>query len=194
MESTRDTEPSDVSVLLAEAGRDRRALDRLLAIIYGELKGIARRQLRGSAQKGTLCTTELVHETFIKLDGGSTTDWNGRAHFFAAASRAMRQVLVDYARRRGAVKRGGAWRRTTLGDAHGALEVQLDEIVALDEALDHLEAIDPRLRQVVECRFFGGMSSADVALVLGVSARTVERDWLKARLILLRALEPDRST
>jgi RNA polymerase sigma factor (TIGR02999 family) len=102
----------------------------------------------------------------------------------------MRQVLVDFARRRGAAKRGGDWSRTTLATDHGTLQVQLDEILALDEALDRLEAIDSRLRQVVEYRFFGGMSADDIAAVMGVSARTVERDWIKARLLLLRELEP----
>jgi RNA polymerase sigma factor (TIGR02999 family) len=192
MDSMHTPQAADVSVLVAAAGRDPRALDRLLSMIYGELKRIARFHLRGSAPE-TLCTTELVHEAFLKIAGGATVDWSGRAHFFAAASRAMRQVLVDFARRRGAAKRGGDWSRTTLVDEHGSLQLQLDEILALDEALDRLELIDARLRQVVEYRFFGGMSVTDIAALMGVSARTVDRDWTKARLLLLRDLEPSPS-
>jgi RNA polymerase sigma factor (TIGR02999 family) len=189
----KTTNPGQVSALLAAAGHDRRALDRLLAVVYDELKRIAHVRLRDAEDGATLCTTELVHEAFLKLDGGGTVDWSGRAHFFAAAARAMRQVLVDFARRRGAVKRGGDWSRTTLADAHGTLEVQLDEILALDQALERLESVEPRLRRVVELRFFGGMSSAEVGDLLDVSARTVERDWIKARLLLLRELEQGRS-
>jgi RNA polymerase sigma factor (TIGR02999 family) len=187
------TNGGDLSMLVAAAGRDPQALDRLLSIIYDELKRIARYHLRGSAQRETLCTTELVHEAFLKIAAGAPVDWSGRAHFFAAASRAMRQVLVDFARRRGAAKRGGAWSRTTLADDHGSLQVQLDEILALNEALDRLESIEPRLRQVVEYRFFGGMSSEDIAALMGVSVRTVDRDWTKARMLLLRELEPSLS-
>jgi RNA polymerase sigma factor (TIGR02999 family) len=168
-------------------------LDRLVPMIYGELKRMAHSHLRGSADRATLCTTELVHEAFVKLGAGTNVERHGRAYFFAAASRAMRQVLVEFARRRGASKRGGDWSRTTLDDEHGILDVKLDEILALDEALDRLEAIGPRLRQVVEYRFFGGMSREDIAQLLGVSSRTVERDWIKARLLLLQDLEPSHS-
>jgi RNA polymerase sigma factor (TIGR02999 family) len=186
-------ESGAVTGLLAAAGEDTGGYDQLLSVVYEELKRIARCHLRHPGRRPTLCTTELVHEAFMKLARGTNDEWNGRAHFFAAASRAMRQVLVDFARRRGAAKRGGNWSRTTLTDEHGSLQVQLDDILALDEALDRLQAIDPRLRQVVEYRFFGGLSSEDVAQLLGVSHRTVERDWLKARLLLLRDLEPSLS-
>jgi RNA polymerase sigma factor (TIGR02999 family) len=137
----------------------------------------------------TLRTTELVHEAFLKLAGGSATDWESRAHFFGAAARAMRQVLVDFARRRAAEKRGGGWERVSLSDTDGAIEVELDQILTLEEALDRLDGVDRRLRQVVELRFFAGLSEGDIARMLGVTTRTVERDWLKARLILLRALD-----
>lgn len=164
--------------------------DALFPVVYGELKRIAAHHLHGLGAGATLSTTELVHEAFLKLSRDSGVRWEGRAHFFGAASRAMRQVLVDYARRRGAVKRGASPAMVSLGQAGATLEVQLDDLLALDGALDQLGAVDPRLREVVELRFFGGLSEAEVAEILGLSPRTVERDWLKARLFLLRQLDP----
>jgi RNA polymerase sigma factor (TIGR02999 family) len=165
------------------------SLDRLMPLVYEELKRIAHHQLRVNESRATLSTTELVHEAFLKLAGGTETDWEGRAHFFGAASRAMRQVLVDFARRRTAAKRGGDLERVSLGDGDAALDIELDEILALDEALEQLDAVDQRLRRIVDLRFFAGLSATDVARMLGVSARTVERDWMKARLVLLKALD-----
>jgi RNA polymerase sigma factor (TIGR02999 family) len=162
--------------------------DEMYALVYQELKRIARFHLRAANANATLSTTELVHEAFLKL--GASTTFEGRAHFFGAASRAMRQVLVDFARRRQAQKRGGMQSRVSLSDAHGALDVQLDELLALDRALDQLNAVDERLRQIVELRFFGGLPEREVAEILRVTPRTVERNWLKARLFLLRELAP----
>lgn len=162
--------------------------DEMYAVVYEELKRIARHQLRLNA-KATLSTTELVHEAFLKLGHGPSSGWDGRAHFFGAAARAMREVLVDFARRRKAAKRGGDLERVSLGDAEGALDTQLDEILALDAALDQLNAVNERLRQIVELRFFGGLGQEEVAEILGVTTRTVERNWLKARLFLLRELD-----
>ena len=166
------------------------ALDDLYPLVYEELKRVARRQLRVVAS--SLSTTELVHETFLKLSANPPSGWDGRGHFFGTAARAMRQVLVDFARRRGAAKRGGELARVSLTDAEGELAVELDEIVALDEALDQLDAVDQRLRRVVELRFFAGLGEREVAEILGVTPRTVERDWVKARLFLLRTLEESR--
>ena len=166
--------------------------DEMYALVYEELKRLARHQLRGNA-KATLSTTELVHEAFLKLGHGPKSGWSGRGHFFGAASRAMRQVLVDLARRRQAVKRGGGLRRISLNDDAGILDVQLDEILALDAALEQLNEVNERLRQVVELRFFGGLGEEEVAKILGVTTRTVERNWLKARLILLRELDTNRA-
>jgi RNA polymerase sigma factor (TIGR02999 family) len=163
----------------------------MYALVYQELKRVARHHLRGNA-KATLSTTELVHEAFLKLGHGPESGWSGRAHFFGAASRAMRQVLVDLARHRLAAKRGGDLRRVSLKDDTGILEVQLDDILALDAALEQLNSVNERLRQVVELRFFGGLGEEEVAQILGVTTRTVERNWLKARLILLRELETGR--
>ena len=163
----------------------------LYAAVYDELKRIARGHLRANA-RGTLCTTELVHEAYLKLGHGPAYGWDGRAHFFGAASRAMREVLVDFARRRKAAKRGGVMQRVSLGEAEGSLDMQIDEILALDSALDRLDTLNERLRQVVELRFFGGLGQEEVAEMLGITTRTVERDWLKARLFLLRELETAR--
>ena len=165
--------------------------DVLFTAVYDELKRLAHAQLDGSPLYPTLSTTDLVHEAFLKLKSGRETGWDGRAHFFGAAARAMRLILVDYARRRSAAKRGGSWRVVSLGEAEAALAVEADELLSLDEALTRLDAVNPRLRQVVELRFFGGVPENDIAEFLGVSARTVERDWLKARLLLLRELRPD---
>ena len=180
-----------------------RSTDELFPVVYQELKRLARSHLRRSNGRGTICTTELVHEAFLRLTGGGEASWESRAHFFGSASRAMRQVLVAFARRRGAAKRGGAPTRLSLADAERAmlslsdteraLKIELDQILAIDEALQRLDAVNQRLRQVVELRFFGGVSEDEIAKMLGVSPRTVERDWLKARLFLLRELAPETS-
>jgi RNA polymerase sigma factor (TIGR02999 family) len=161
----------------------------LFPLVYDELKRLARHHRFATDAPSTLCTTELVHEAFLKLKGTSDASWEGRAHFFGAASRAMRQVLVDFARRRQADKRGGDIAPITLQEASAAIEFELDEIIELDAALERLDAVDPRLRQIVELRFFAGLSENDVAEILGVSVRTVGRDWLKARIFLLRELD-----
>lgn len=177
--------------LLAEMRRgDPDALDRLFPFVYTALKEVSRRQLR-RGQHAELTTTELVHETYLKLVGANPVDWKGRGHFFAVAGRAMRQILVDYARRRLADKRGGGERLITLTDRDGRLQLELEELLAVDEALDQLEELNPRLRKVVELRFFTGLSEREIADVLEVTTRTVERDWYKARLFLHRELYSD---
>jgi RNA polymerase sigma factor (TIGR02999 family) len=163
-------------------------LDALVPLVYDELKRIARRQLRGGGH--TLLTTDLVHEAYLKLvdhELASTTD---RARLYALVVRAMRQVLVDRARRRRAKKRGGdgaVAMTTPVTD----LELRLDDVLALDAALDRLDAVNARLRRVVELRFFVGLPEQEIADILGVSPRTVERDWIKARLFLHRELNAD---
>jgi len=164
---------------------DPSTTDTLFPLVYEELKHLAHRQLRAHGPN-TLCTTDLVHEAFLKL--GAPGRWEDRAHFFGAAARAMRQVLVDFARSRGALKRGGGWRLVSLDDGAAPLELELDQLMALDDALDRLDGASPRLRRLVELRFFAGLPNGEVAAVLGVTARTVERDWLKARLFLLDRL------
>jgi len=167
---------------------DAEALDRLLPLVYEELRHLARRQVARDRGDRTLDATALVHEAYLKLKAGKGVRASDRSHFLAVAARAMRQVLVDHARRRQAERRGGGWARTTLTDGMGSVEVDLEEIVALDDALAELE---PRQRRVVECRFFGGMTEAEVAEALGVSARTVGREWVKARAWLYDSLYQD---
>ncbi|MEO8333689.1 MAG: ECF-type sigma factor [bacterium] len=161
----------------------------LFPLVYDELKRLAHHHRHVTDAPATLCTTELVHEAFLKLRGTADSSWEGRGHFFGAASRAMRQVLVDFARRRQADKRGGDTPPVTLREASAVIEFELDEIIELDAALERLDAVDQRLRQIVELRFFAGLSEEDVAGILGVSVRTVGRDWLKARIFLLRELD-----
>jgi RNA polymerase sigma factor (TIGR02999 family) len=161
--------------------------DALFTTVYDALKRLARSRLRGH-DRATLSTTELVHETFLKLSGDSSAHWQDRAHFFATASRAMRQVLVDFARRRRAVKRGRQPTRVSLSDAEQDLTIEMDQMVVLDEALDELDRMDADLRQVVELRFFGGLREEEIAELVGVGLRTVQRRWFKARLFLLQEL------
>jgi RNA polymerase sigma factor (TIGR02999 family) len=164
------------------------ALERLLPLVYEDLRRLARRQLGYEYVERTLNPTALVHESYLKL-GRAAMAAHDRAHFLAIAARAMRQVLVDQARDRKAAKRGGgAWDRTTLTDGAWVGEFDPDNMLALDDALGKLE---PRQRQVVECRFFGGMEEQEIAAALGVSERTVHRDWIKARAWLYRYFYPD---
>lgn len=151
---------------------------------------MAHRQLRAERPGHTLGTTGLVHETYLKLADHTQLDLRDRAHFFAIAARAMRRVLVDYARRYRTVRRGGDLRRVSLSEETTATE-RGDTLVALDEALERLAALNSRLSQVVECRYFGGLTQEETAEALGVTTRTVERDWAKARGWLLLELRSD---
>jgi RNA polymerase sigma factor (TIGR02999 family) len=166
-------------------------LDELLPLVYGELRRQAARHLGAQAPGHTLQPTALVHEVYLRLVDQPTVEWEGRAHFFGVAAKAMRSVLVDYARARHAAKRGGRARAITLGAAQGVARGTADaevDVLALDEALSGLAALDPRQAQVVELRYFGGLSIEETAHVLGVSGATVERDWKTARLWLRREL------
>lgn len=157
--------------------------------IYAELKRLARHHLRTRAAGATISTTDLLHDAYLKFGEQPSKTWQDRAHFFGSASRAMRQVLVDYARHRHALKRGGGARVITLGDQDAALEVEVDDLLAIDAALVQLRLVDPRLCQLVELRFFAGLDEASIADVLRCSTRTVRRDWLKAKLLLARTLD-----
>lgn len=170
---------------------ESKAFEQLLPVVYDELRRIARRQMRRERADHTLHPTDLVNEVYLKLVDQAQTDWQGRAHFYGISARAMRQVLIDHARRRAAEKRGGDWERTTLENQNIGLAVPTEELLALDAALDRLDTRDPRLRQIVEFRFFAGMTEEEVAEVLAVSVRTVQRDWAKARAWLYRELYPD---
>jgi RNA polymerase sigma factor (TIGR02999 family) len=178
-----------VTRLLTEArAGDELALERVLPLIYDELRQLARRQVRREAQGLTLHATELVHEAYLKLSSGGGPDAKNRSHLLAMASRAMRQLLVDHARSRKAKKRGGDWQRTTLSDGPVVRELAPEDLLTLDDAL---AGLDPRQRQVVECRFFGGMEESEIALALEVSERTVRRDWVKARAWLYSRMYPE---
>jgi RNA polymerase sigma factor (TIGR02999 family) len=157
------------------------AMDRLFPLVYGELRRIAHRQLLGERPGHTLGTTGLVHETYLKLVDQTRVQWRDRAHFFALASRAMRQILVDYARRYRAQRRGGGMKRVSLSEAAPVEEKQAELVLAVHEALERLSAMNERLSRVVECRYFAGLTEEETAEALGLSARTVERDWLKAK-------------
>ena len=158
--------------------------------VYDELRVIARRQLAGREAGGTLSTTGLVHEAYLKLVDQSRLEWRDRAHFFALASVTMRHVLVDRARARLAQKRGGCLHRVTLDSELIAAPDQPEAMLQLSDAIDRLAEVEPRLARVVDCRFFGGLSDEEIADALEVTARTVQRDWAKARMLLRRALAP----
>jgi RNA polymerase sigma factor (TIGR02999 family) len=182
---------ADITRLLdAVRAGDRSALDSLVPLLYDELRRIARRELRRERVQSTLQPTGLVHEVYIKLAAGSGIQASDRPHFMAIAARAMRQVLVDHARRRRSHKRGGDWAVTTLTDNAQIVELRADEMISLDRALEEL---DERQRQVVECRFFAGLQEEETAAALGVSVRTVRRDWIRARAWLYRELYPSET-
>jgi RNA polymerase sigma factor (TIGR02999 family) len=163
-------------------------MERLVPLLYEELCEVAHRHLARERPDHTLQTAALVHEAYLKLAGDSGIARRGRAYFFAAASRAMRQVLIDHARKRRADKRGGDADFVTLGDEAGQADAFTGELLDLDEALCALAEANPRHARVVECRFFGGMSVEDTAVALGVSPRTVKNDWALARAWLFEAL------
>ena len=184
-----DDEASDVTALLVRLSNgEEAALDQLLPTVYEELRRIAHNQLRGEREDHTLRTTELVHEAYEKLVQHSTVDWQDRQHFFAVATRAMRQVLVDHARKKTAAKRGGDTPEVPLDEVTLPRETKTEDLIALDDALDRLAEQDERAVKVVECRFFGGYTIAETADVLDVSRSTVKRDWRSARAWLNRAL------
>jgi RNA polymerase sigma factor (TIGR02999 family) len=179
----------DIGELVSEIDRGgRAAVDQLFPLLYQELKTIARRQRRGERANHTLNTTDLVHEAYVKLLGLDRINWQGRAHFLAVAAQAIRRVLVDYAVATKAQKRGGQRQRVSLDDAMLREERPVEQLIAVDVQLSRLETLNPRLAQVVECRFFSGMSIEETAHALNSSPATVKRDWNLARAWLHREL------
>jgi RNA polymerase sigma-70 factor (ECF subfamily) len=170
------------------------SLDRLVPAIYEELRVLARRQLRRERGDVSVQTTELVHEAYLRLVDDTRVTSRGRAYFFAAAARAMRQVLVDAARRRLADKRGGGAERVQLEDDHAVAAAYSVEVLDLEQALQELEALSPRQVRVVECRYFGGMSTEETAVALEISPRTVEYDWSIGRAWLYDRLRGPQPT
>ena len=186
--------PSEVPALLAavESG-DEAEMNQLVPLVYEELRRLARRHLAGQRWGHTLQTADLVSEAYLKLVNVKGTGWKDRVHFFAVASRAMRFVLVDYARRRGYAKRGANPVRVSLNEADQISEQRTAEVVAIDEALSRLAALDPRKAQIVELRYFGGLSVEETAQVLDLSSRTIKREWRWARAWLYRELGEETS-
>jgi RNA polymerase sigma factor (TIGR02999 family) len=168
--------------------RGRPALDHVVPLLYEELKAIARRQRRRERSDHTLNTTDLVHEAYVKLIGLNRISWQNRAHLLAAAAQAMRRVLVDHALARRARKRGGGPLRITLHEAMLVSEQPFEELLTIDAKLRRLETLNPHLGQVVECRFFAGMSIDETAHALNASPATIKRHWSLARAWLTREL------
>lgn len=184
MSASANDEITDVLIALRQGSPG--AMDRLMPLVYDQLRRIAHRQLGAERTGHTLTTTALVHEGYLKLVDQTRTQWQDRAQFFAIASGAMRRILIDYARRYRAARRGGGPDGTpatpvSLDSADLSVEERADALVALDEALTRLAEVDPRLAQVVECRFFAGLSEGETAAVLAVSQRTVAREWALAK-------------
>jgi RNA polymerase sigma factor (TIGR02999 family) len=182
-------ESHEISQLLrAWSNGDKDALEKLMPLVYDQLRQIARRHMDRQGAGHTLQTTALIHEAYLRLVDQKEAHWQNRAHFFAVAARAMRHILVDYARARHAAKRGGETRLLSLDEAAAVSEERTSELVALDDALENLAAVDRRKCQVVELRYFGGLSVEETAEVLKISPETVMRDWRLARTWLLREL------
>ena len=187
--------PDDITAILLEArAGEREVLDRLLPLVYEELRAVASRRLAAERSDHTLDTTALVHETYVKLVDQTQVEWQDRAHFFAVAARAMRRILLDHARRHATTRRGGGRRRVPL-DADGLSSLSIHEraetLIELDRALERLSQLNGRLSRVVECRFFGGLTEEETAAALGVTPRTLRRDWAKARGLLYAWLTPE---
>lgn len=173
---------------LGEAAQSRESLDDFVPELYEELRGLAHQQLGGERPDHTLCTTALVHEAYLKLAKLDRLEWQNRAHFCAEAARAMRRILVDYAVRRGAKKRGGDRNRVELQDRFAITDAEAGQLLSLHRALEDLESQHPRHARVVECRFFAGMTIPEIGEALDISPATVKRDWQMARAWLNREL------
>jgi RNA polymerase sigma factor (TIGR02999 family) len=187
--------PGDVTEILRRAAAgDRAALDQVFPLVYDQLRRLARGKLAGQPPGRTLSTTVLIHEVYLRLVDQRHLRFEDRARFYAYASSVMRAVLVDEARARGAGKRGGGWTPVELDERHLSVDAQSELVLAIHEALSQLAGQDTRLAQLVECRFFGGMTDADVAEALGVTDRTVRREWLKARTWLHSRLSESAAT
>ncbi len=193
-EAARRTTPAITEALRAVSEGAAGADELLAELVYDPLRAIAMRQLQSERAGHTLETNGLVHEAYITLINQPGANWRDRSHFFAVAARVMRRILVDHARKHRATRRGGDYQVVSLDDVQPgsmAAHERAEELIALDEALDRLEQLDPRLSKVVECRFFAGLTEAETAEVLGVTPRTVARDWLKARGWLYQQLRSD---
>lgn len=181
--------PSELTHLLLDWGKgDKDALDKLMPLVYDELRSLARRYLSRESAGHTLQTTALVNEAYLRLIDQSRVQWQNRAHFFAISAQMMRRILVDHARKQHYAKRGGGAVRLSLDDVALLSKEKAAELVALDEALEKLAEMDSRRSRVVELRFFGGLNNEEIASVLGISANTVMRDWNLAKAWLYKTV------
>lgn len=187
-------DPSVTQLIAACSDDDASLLSKVFPLVYAELKQIAHRALLRASGNATLSTTALVHEAYVKLIDGSKTEVNDRSHLFALCARAMRQIVVDHARRRGADKRGGQQAMLSLSGVEARDCARPEAIVALDEALTTLAERDPRLVRLIEYRVFGGLSTAQAAELLGLTTRSVQLEWLRARAWVGQALALDTDT
>jgi RNA polymerase sigma factor (TIGR02999 family) len=180
--------PREVTRLLVDWGNgDQEALDELIPLVYDELRRLARAYMRRESQDHTLQTSALVNEAYLRLIDQKSVKWQNRAHFFGVAAQLMRRILVNHARSRSRVKRGGRTQIVSL-DEQAIITKEVSEVIALDEALKNLAEMDPRKSQIVEMKFFGGLTTEEVAEVLKITSRTVEREWRKAKAWLNRAI------
>jgi RNA polymerase sigma factor (TIGR02999 family) len=185
--------PDATQILQAITAGDRSDVDKLMELVYDDLRGLAHKQMGRATPNHSLDPTAVVHEVFIKLIDRKSIDWRGKSHFFAVSARAMRDILVDYARTKAAQKRGGDRQRIPLAD-DVALSPQRDEdVLAIHEALNALSKIDEQRALIVEMRFFGGMSVKEVAEALGIAERTVGQQWATVRLWLRKYLTDNRA-
>ncbi|HEV8133474.1 MAG TPA: sigma-70 family RNA polymerase sigma factor [Pyrinomonadaceae bacterium] len=187
---TPDNNSHQISLLLIDWSKgDEYALEQLMPLVYEELRRMARNYMRRQPSGHTFQTTDLIHEAYLKIAGGEQPNWQSRSHFFGVAAKAMRHILVDYARSKNNRKRGGWQERVTLKENMRVTNQSSEEIVALDDALNRLAALDDRKVRVVEMKFFAGLHVAEIADVLKVSPETVKRDWSFAQTWLLRELQ-----
>ena len=186
---TPENNSHQISLLLIDWGKgDEYALEQLMPLVYDELRRMARNYMRRQPSGHTLQTTDLIHEAYLKIAGGEQRNWQSRSHFFGVAAKAMRHILVDYARSKHNQKRGGWQERVTLAENMRVTNESSEDIVALDEALNRLSVLDDRKVRVVEMKFFAGLNISEIAEVLKVSPETVKRDWSFAQTWLLREL------
>jgi RNA polymerase sigma factor (TIGR02999 family) len=184
--------PKSITQLLIEwRDGDETALNRLIPLVYEELRRLAHHYMRQERPGHTLQTTALVNEAYLRLVAHKGMRWQNRAHFYAVAAQGMRRILVDHARSRNCAKRGGGVNIVELEEAATIVQRQASELIALDDALSELSAFDPRKSQIVEMRYFGGMSVEETAEVLGISSATVNREWKTAKARLLQTMSPE---
>lgn len=175
-------------LLKAHSSGDQKALDKLMPLVYDKMYDMAHYRMMGEQTDHTLNTIDLIHEAYLKLVEFNRISWENRAHFFGIASQVMRNILVDYAVKKKAQKRGGDWKRVTLGEGNIASEVNLHDVLSIHQALERLAELDERQVRVVECRFFGGLTLEETAKALGISTATVSRDWKMAKAWLNREI------